>query len=108
VPEPTTSNRTFDRASNTIQVSEGGASVSDDARDRGGLTRWGISQAAYPNLDIRQAHRRPGPGHLVSTAGVEWSTSNGRSRSASELQTAGTFVCSCPQENLLDTGGIRG
>lgn len=29
---------------------EGG--LTDDPRDRGGLTKWGISQRAYPELDI--------------------------------------------------------
>lgn len=32
---------------------EGGARVVDDPDDPGGLTKWGISQRAYPALDIR-------------------------------------------------------
>jgi lysozyme family protein len=32
---------------------EGGARISDDPDDPGGLTRWGISQRAYPDEDIR-------------------------------------------------------
>ena len=32
---------------------EGGATISDDPEDPGGLTRWGISQKAYPLEDIR-------------------------------------------------------
>ena len=32
---------------------EGGAKLSDDPVDRGGATKYGISQRAYPNLDIR-------------------------------------------------------
>lgn len=31
---------------------EGGAIITNDARDSGGLTRYGISQKAYPALDI--------------------------------------------------------
>lgn len=45
----------FERAWSFLQRPdiEGGARVSDDPDDRGGLTRWGISQRAYPNEDIR-------------------------------------------------------
>lgn len=32
---------------------EGGAKFTDAASDRGGATKYGISQNAYPNLDIR-------------------------------------------------------
>lgn len=32
---------------------EGGARFTDVASDKGGATKYGISQAAYPNLDIR-------------------------------------------------------
>lgn len=32
---------------------EGGAKFTDIAGDRGGATKYGISQAAYPNVDIR-------------------------------------------------------
>jgi lysozyme family protein len=32
---------------------EGGAKFTDVASDRGGATKYGISQAAYPTLDIR-------------------------------------------------------
>lgn len=52
MPDSVPNNRVFEIAWKTIQVSEGGASISDDPRDPGGLTRWGISQAAYPDLDI--------------------------------------------------------
>ena len=31
---------------------EGGSTITDDVDDRGGLTRYGISQRAYPELDI--------------------------------------------------------
>lgn len=34
---------------------EGG--LTDDPRDRGGLTKWGISQRAYPELDIASLTR---------------------------------------------------
>lgn len=45
----------FDRAWSFLQRSdiEGGARISDDPEDPGGLTRWGISQRAYPDEDIR-------------------------------------------------------
>ena len=32
---------------------EGGAKFTDDADDKGGATKYGISQSAYPQLDIR-------------------------------------------------------
>ena len=41
----------FDRAFETIVGHEGG--LVDDPRDPGGLTKYGISQRAYPSEDIR-------------------------------------------------------
>jgi lysozyme family protein len=32
---------------------EGGSKITDDPNDKGGLTRYGISQRSYPNLDIK-------------------------------------------------------
>lgn len=32
---------------------EGGSKITNDPKDKGGLTKYGISQKAYPNLDIR-------------------------------------------------------
>jgi lysozyme family protein len=43
----------FERAWQFIQVVEGGATITNDPDDRGGMTRYGISQAAYPFEDIR-------------------------------------------------------
>lgn len=40
----------FDRAFNLVIGAEGG--YVDDPRDRGGKTKFGISQRAYPGLDI--------------------------------------------------------
>lgn len=37
---------------------EGGAQISDDPNDPGGLTRFGFSQRAYPDLDIRNLSER--------------------------------------------------
>jgi len=36
---------------------EGGETVTEDPRDPGGLTRWGISQRSHPGLDIRHLSR---------------------------------------------------
>jgi len=36
-----------------INRNEGGAKVVNDPNDKGGLTKFGISQRAYPNLDIK-------------------------------------------------------
>jgi lysozyme family protein len=36
-----------------VLLKEGGARVTDDPDDPGGLTKYGISQRAYPRLDIR-------------------------------------------------------
>lgn len=44
----------FDRALGVILDLEGGDKV---ITDRGGLTKWGISQRAYPGLDIRALTR---------------------------------------------------
>jgi lysozyme family protein len=41
----------YDQAFAIVIGEEGG--VTDDANDPGGLTKYGISQAAYPSLDIR-------------------------------------------------------
>ncbi len=45
----------FDRAWAFLQRPEieGGGLVSEDPEDPGGLTKWGISQRAYPDEDIR-------------------------------------------------------
>jgi lysozyme family protein len=32
---------------------EGGAAITDDPNDKGGLTKYGISQRSYPSVDIR-------------------------------------------------------
>ena len=47
----------FQRALTFVLAAEGGEKITDDPKDRGGLTRWGISQAAYPMLDIRSLTR---------------------------------------------------
>jgi lysozyme family protein len=43
----------LDRAWAHIHREEGGARITDDPDDPGGLTKHGISQRAYPNEDIR-------------------------------------------------------
>ncbi len=43
----------FDTAVTKTLIHEGGSRVTDDPDDRGGLTRYGISQRSYPDLDIR-------------------------------------------------------
>lgn len=43
----------FDIAVTKTLIHEGGSRVTDDPDDRGGLTKYGISQRSYPNLDIR-------------------------------------------------------
>ena len=40
----------FDTAFNRLMVNEGG--ISNNPKDPGGLTKYGISQRSYPNLDI--------------------------------------------------------
>lgn len=45
----------FTRAVEFVLAREGG--MTDDHRDKGGLTRWGISQAAYPGVDIANLTR---------------------------------------------------
>lgn len=46
-----TADQVFDNAFTILMEFEG--HLSDDADDAGGLTKYGISQRAYPNLDIR-------------------------------------------------------
>lgn len=41
---------TFDKAVDFILQVEGGSKIVDDPQDPGGLTKWGISLAAYPDL----------------------------------------------------------
>lgn len=36
-----------------VIIHEGGSKITDDPNDSGGLTKYGISQKAYPGLDIR-------------------------------------------------------
>ena len=43
----------FDRAFEKTLRFEGGGELVDDPNDAGGPTRWGISQRAYPDLDIK-------------------------------------------------------
>ncbi len=43
----------FEQAVVKTLIHEGGAKITDDPNDRGGLTRYGISQRSYPNVDIR-------------------------------------------------------
>lgn len=45
----------FVRAIDRVLIHEGG--LSDDPRDAGGRTRWGISQKTYPTLDIGKLTR---------------------------------------------------
>lgn len=44
-------NQNFEKAFQELIMIEGG--YANDATDRGGETKYGISQRAYPNLDIR-------------------------------------------------------
>jgi lysozyme family protein len=44
---------TFDRAVLWVISREGGATVTNDPNDPGGLTKYGISQRAFPDVDIR-------------------------------------------------------
>lgn len=48
----------FPIALNFVLLKEGGAKVTDDPDDPGGLTKYGISQRAYPHLDIRNLSER--------------------------------------------------
>lgn len=43
----------FDRAFEIVIESEGGDKITEDADDPGGLSKYGISQRAYPKVDIR-------------------------------------------------------
>lgn len=44
----------FDDIIDEVIKSEGGSRVTKDPLDAGGTTKYGISQRAYPNLDIKQ------------------------------------------------------
>jgi len=41
-----------------ILVNEGGAKVTNDSADAGGLTKYGICQKSFPNLDIQNLTER--------------------------------------------------
>ncbi|MDH5445591.1 MAG: N-acetylmuramidase [Gammaproteobacteria bacterium] len=43
----------FEAAVTKTLIHEGGSRITDDPDDRGGLTKYGISQRSYPNVDIR-------------------------------------------------------
>jgi len=43
----------FNKAIGKTLAHEGGAKFTDDPTDRGGATKYGISQRAYPDVDIR-------------------------------------------------------
>jgi len=43
----------FDSAVAKTLIREGGARFTDTPDDRGGATKYGISQRAYPNVDVR-------------------------------------------------------
>ena len=47
----------FDRCLSVTLGHEGSDTITDDPRDPGGLTRWGISAAAHPGVDIRNLTR---------------------------------------------------
>ena len=36
-----------------VLIAEGGDKITNDPNDSGGLTKYGISQKAFPNVDIR-------------------------------------------------------
>ena len=42
----------FETAVNIVLMHEGGAAITNDPNDPGGLTRYGISKRSFPNLDI--------------------------------------------------------
>jgi len=43
----------FEKAVALVMASEGGAKFTDDPKDRGGKTRYGISKRRYPDEDIQ-------------------------------------------------------
>ena len=45
--------KTFEEMVEVVIEHEGGSTVTDTPEDSGGLTKYGISQKAYPKLDIR-------------------------------------------------------
>lgn len=47
----------FARCLAVVLDHEGGDAITDDPRDPGGLTKWGISQGAFPHVDIRDLTR---------------------------------------------------
>lgn len=42
----------FDRAFAFVMRAEGGATITNDPDDPGGLTKWGISKRSHPDVDI--------------------------------------------------------
>lgn len=47
----------FERALEVVLTFEGGSTYTNDPRDPGGRTRWGISQKAYPLIDVENLTR---------------------------------------------------
>lgn len=44
----------FDRAFELVMLFEGGDTITKDRNDPGGTTKYGISQRAFPNIDIEK------------------------------------------------------
>lgn len=44
----------FNIAVKKLLIKEGGATISNLANDKGGLTKYGISSRAYPDIDIKK------------------------------------------------------
>lgn len=45
--------RAFDHAVRQVLAREGGSKLTNDVDDRGGLTKYGISKRAFPEIDIQ-------------------------------------------------------
>ena len=93
----------FEPAIHVVLKHEGG--YANDPRDRGGETKFGISQRSYPNLDIENLTRKDAraiylrdfwkPGRFgsirsqsVATKAFDLSVNMGRKRAARLLQTS--------------------
>ena len=109
----------FEDALPIILRHEGGATITDDPRDPGGLTKFGISQRAFPDLDIRSLteadaaaiYRREYwdrvkcdslPAHLRLPV-FDMAVNMGVSRAITLLQRA----CGVVQDGLLGPNTIR-
>jgi lysozyme family protein len=71
--------RAFDKAFDRLMGHEGG--YTDNPKDPGGETNWGISKRSYPSVDIKNLTREQAGVLYPVTSGSHWVTHTPQSSS---------------------------